>query len=44
MYDGFPGLDPKYAKDTKDYLEACYQVIEKPSQVKLEMINTCKQA
>jgi hypothetical protein len=44
VYDNFPTLDPKYTKDTKDYLDGFYQVIEKPSQLKLEMINTCKQA
>jgi hypothetical protein len=44
VYDGLPALDPKYARETRDYLDGFYQVIEKPSALKLEMINTCKQA
>jgi hypothetical protein len=44
VYDGFPAVDAKYVKDTKDYLEGFYQVIDKPSQMKIEMINACKQA
>ena len=44
VYDSFPALDPKYAKDTKDYLDGFYQVIDRPATLKLELINTCKEA
>ena len=44
VYDSFPELDAKYAKETKDYLNGFYQVIDRPGSLKVEMINPCRAA
>jgi hypothetical protein len=44
VYDSFPELDSKYARETKEYLNGFYQVIERPGSLKVEMINPCREA
>jgi len=44
VYDSLPELDPKYAKDTRQYLDDFYRVISDPRRMKQEMIDTCKRA
>ena len=44
VYDSFPQLDSKYTRETKEYLNGFYQVIERPGSLKVEMINPCREA
>jgi hypothetical protein len=44
VYDSFPALDARYTRDTRDYLDGFYEVIDRPGSVKLELINTCREA
>jgi hypothetical protein len=44
VYDSLPPLDPKYSKETREYLDGFYQVIERPGSVKLELISPCREA
>lgn len=42
VYDSVPGLDPKYVKQTREYLDAFFEVISNPRKMKREMIDTCR--
>lgn len=44
VYDGLPDLDPKYVKDTKQYLDEFYRTLSEPRRMKAEMIDTCKRS
>ena len=44
VYESQADLDPKYVKDTKQYLDEFYRVLSDPRKLKQEMIDTCKPA
>ncbi len=44
VYDSLPALDARYVKETRQYLDDFYEVLERPGSVKLELINTCREA
>jgi hypothetical protein len=44
VYDSLPALDPKYSKDTREYLDGFFQAISRPGSVKAELITPCKEA
>ena len=44
VYGTLPDLDAKYVKDTREYLDDFYKVIDSPGLVKAELINNCKPA
>ncbi|MBI4419944.1 MAG: hypothetical protein HY560_03895 [Gemmatimonadetes bacterium] len=44
VYQSLPDLDPKYVKETREYLDAFYKVIDNPNAVKSEIIGPCRQA
>jgi hypothetical protein len=44
VYDSLPPLDPKYTKETREYLDAFFQTIAKPGSVRNELITPCKDA
>ncbi|MBI4421723.1 MAG: hypothetical protein HY560_12935 [Gemmatimonadetes bacterium] len=44
VYDSLPELEPKYVKQTKEYLDQFFRVIRDPRTVKQELIDTCRQA
>lgn len=44
VYTSLPALDPKYVKDTRQYLDDFYETIERPGSLKVDLINTCRQA
>ena len=42
VYDNLPELDPKYIKQTRQYLDEFFEVISNPRKMKREMIDTCR--
>jgi len=42
VYDSVPELDPKYVKQTREYLDEFFEVISNPRKMKREMIDTCR--
>ena len=42
VYDSVPELDPKYVKQTRQYLDEFFDVISNPRKMKREMIDTCR--
>jgi len=42
VYDSVPELDPKYVKQTQQYLDEFFDVISNPRKMKREMIDTCR--
>jgi hypothetical protein len=44
VYDRLPDLDPKYARQSREYLDEFYRVVDDPRRHKQEMIDTCRQA
>jgi hypothetical protein len=41
VYDKIPGLSPSYLRYAKGYLEEFYRTIDRPSNVKKDLIDTC---
>jgi hypothetical protein len=41
VYDSVPGLDRKYVRQTKEYLDEFFEVIGDPRKVKREIVDTC---
>ena len=44
VYDSIPGLDPKYVKDTREYLDEFFKVINDPKRLKRELIDDCRRS
>ncbi|MSR06383.1 MAG: hypothetical protein EXR93_04835 [Gemmatimonadetes bacterium] len=44
VYESLPDVDPKYVKDTRQYLDEFYALLGNPRRFKAEMIDTCKPA
>lgn len=44
LYDRLPDLDPKYGKQTKQYLDDFYRIIDEPKAVRREFIAACREA
>lgn len=42
VYDSLPDLDPKYVRETREYLDEFFEVISDPRRMKREMIDTCR--
>ena len=42
VYDSVPGLDPRYIKQTREYLDEFFEVIGDRRKVKRELIDTCR--
>jgi len=42
VYDSLPDLDPKYVKDTKQYLDEFFKLLSDPRRMKAEMIDSCR--
>ena len=42
VYDRLPDLDPKYVKETRQYLDEFYRTLSEPRRMKQDMIDTCK--
>jgi hypothetical protein len=43
VYDSVPGLDPKYLRETRRYLDDFYQTIDTPGALSRELIRKCRQ-
>ena len=43
LYDRLPDLDPKYGKQTKQYLDDFYRIIDEPKAVRREFIAACRE-
>lgn len=41
LFDTLPGLSPGYRRQAKSYLEEFYRIIDRPSDVRRDLINTC---
>ncbi len=41
VYDKIPGLSPSYLRYAKGYLEEFYRTIDRPNNVKKELIDPC---
>jgi len=44
VYDAVPGLDPRYARDGKAYLDEFYRTIDRPRDVKRAFVDGCDRA
>lgn len=42
VYDSLPELDQRYVKQTREYLDEFFEVINNPRKMKREMIDTCR--
>ncbi len=42
VYDSLPDLDPRYAKDSKQYFDEFYATLGNPRRFKQDLIDTCK--
>ncbi len=44
VYDSLPDLNPKYVKETREYLDEFFAVIGDPRKYKREILDNCRQA
>jgi hypothetical protein len=41
LFDTIPGMDEGYRRSSQKYLERFYQTIERPNEIKRELVDTC---
>jgi Fe-S-cluster formation regulator IscX/YfhJ len=42
VYDALPDLDPRYARQAREYLDDFYKILDDPRRFKQEIIDTCR--